>query len=532
MRPPALAASRLRVEGPGGARLVDGVDLEIGAGEVLALVGASGSGKSLTALALIGLVPPPARAAGGTVALDGGAPRAGPDLRGIRGVGVGLVPQDPAASLDPVRRVGDQVAETLRAHRAMGRREAAARARAALGEVGLDRDDHPHRLSGGQRRRALIAIALAPGPRVLVADEPTASLDAPVQSEVLELLDRRRRERGLAVLLISHDMGAVARLADRVAVMDRGRIVESGPASAVLRSPRHPATRALVDAAVRPRSPAPSRPEPPPGRPLLEARGLGRAFPSRRGRPGVRALEGVDLRVGEGEVVGVVGASGSGKTTLARLLVRLDAPTAGRALVGGVDVAQASGAELVAVRRTVQMVFQDPYISLDPRVRVGASIAEPMAIHGLGGPSRAERRSHRRARVADLLAAVGLDPDTAARRPAELSGGQRQRVALARALSLEPRALVLDEPASALDAATAARMAGLLADLRAGRGLAYLLISHDLAAVAGLADRVAVMHEGRIVEEGPPGALMASPAHPATRRLVRAAQDLSLVPWS
>jgi ABC-type glutathione transport system ATPase component len=258
---------------------------------------------------------------------------------------------------------------------------------------------------------------------------------------------------------------------------------------------------------------------------VLEARGLTRVH---RGRGGeVRAVDHLDLALGAGEVVGLVGASGSGKTTLARLMVRLDVPDGGSARVGGVDLSTASSAELAAARRTVQVVFQDPYLSLDPRLSVGTSIAEPMAIHGLPG-SRAARRE----RVGALLERVGLDPAMATRRPAALSGGQRQRVALARALALDPRALVLDEPLSALDTATGARIMALLGELRAERGLSYLLISHDLAGVAAVADRVAVMDRGRIVEQGAPAALLADPAHPATRALARAAQDLSLVPWS
>ncbi len=529
MSPPALSARGLRVAGPDGSVLVDGVDLDLRAGEVLALVGASGAGKSLTALSLIGLVPPPARALGGVVLLGGDAlPGSAAGMRAVRGGRIGFVPQDPAAALDPVRRVGDQVAETLRAHAPLGRHEARERARAALAEVGVVRDDHPHRLSGGQRRRALIAMALGPGPRVLIADEPTASLDAPVQVDILDLIDRRRAELGLAVLLISHDLAAVARIADRIAVMDAGRIVETGDARTVLTTSTHPVTRSLRTGPGRARhGPAPAAS----GAPLLEARGLGRTFPGRRGAPPVRALADIDLAVGEGEVVGVVGTSGSGKTTLGRLLLRLDAPSAGSAWVAGVDVASVGGDDLADARRVVQPVFQDPYLSLDPRLSVGASIAEPMAIHRMGGDSRRARRVFRRDRVADLLAAVGLDPSLARRRPAELSGGQRQRVALARALALEPRALVLDEPVSSLDAATGARMMDLLGALREERGLAYLLISHDLAGVAAVCDRVVVLHEGRLVEQGHPGALLRAPAHPATRALAEAAQVLSAAPW-
>jgi len=526
-----LSARGLRVEGPGGAVLVDGVDLDLRRGEVLALVGASGAGKSLTGLALVGLVPPPARAAGGTVSLDGVTLPGEAGWRAVRGARIGVVPQDPAAALDPVRRVGDQLAETLRAHTSLGRAAARERAREMLAEVGVTRDDYPHRLSGGQRQRALIAMALGPAPGVLIADEPTASLDAAVQVGVLDLIDRRRAGLGLAVLLISHDLGAVARLADRVAVMEGGRIVETGEARVVLGAPAHPRTAALVAGVPRVRRGGGAR-TPTMSTPVLEARGLVREYPSRRGRPAVRALDGVDLTVGEGEVVGLVGASGSGKTTLGRLLLRLDTPTTGSARVAGVDVATATGDELRTVRRTVQPVFQDPYLSLDPRLSVGASIAEPMAIHGIGGANWRQRRAHRRARVAELLRAVGLDPATALTLPAGLSGGQRQRVALARALALDPRVLVLDEPVSSLDAATGARMIALLGELREARGLAYLLISHDLATVAAVADRIVVMHEGRIVEEVAPAALLASPAHPATRALAEAAQALSLAPWA
>ena len=522
MSGPVLSVRGLRVIGPGGEALVDGVDLDLRAGEIVGLVGESGAGKSLTALSLLGLVPLPAHAAGGEVVLEGerlDAMRPA-GLARVRGARIGLVPQDPAAALDPVRRVGAQIAETLRAHAPMGRAEAARRAAEALAEVGVVRDDHPHRLSGGQRQRAMIAMALAPGPAVLIADEPTASVDPAVRMAILDLIAIRAREAGLAVLLISHDLGAVARVAGRVLVMDGGRIVEEGPPSLLSRAARHPRTvRLAAAAALAPPATAP-RVQGARERPVLEARDLSCEL---RGRSGarVRVVDGVSLAIAPGETLGLVGASGSGKTTLARSLVGLVPPSGGALLVDGADPA-----------RTVQIVFQDPYLSLDPRLSVAASIVEPLAIHRVGGASRADRRAHRARRSGELLAAVGLHPQIGARRPAQLSGGERQRVAIARALALEPRLLVLDEPISSLDPSIGARIMDLLAGLRAERGLSYLLISHDLAAVASAADRVAVMDAGRIVEEGPSARVLAAPVHPRTVELVEAAQALSLVPWA
>ncbi|MFB6832196.1 dipeptide ABC transporter ATP-binding protein [Streptomyces hydrogenans] len=516
---------------------VRGVDLIVRPGEVLALVGESGSGKSTTAHAVLGLLPPGARVDGGTIRYAGTDLAAADEsvLRAHRGRAIGLVPQDPAVSLNPVQRVGSQVAEVLLLHGLAADRDTAhARAAELLGEAGLDRPrdrarQYPHELSGGMRQRVLIAIALAARPRLLVADEPTSALDVTVQRTILDHLDTLTRTSETAVLLITHDLGVAADRAGRVAVMARGRVVETGPTDEVLTSPRHPYTKTLLAAAPAfaparrtPSGTAKARdggtPAPAPAD-LLTAENLVKEYPHRRtGRhtPPPPAVDGVSLRVARGETLALVGESGSGKSTTARLLLRLTDPTAGRITFDGQDVTRLRGAALRALRRRLQIVYQNPYTSLDPRLPVAEIVAEPLRAFRVAG------RAERARRVAVLLDRVHLPADVARRRPAELSGGQRQRVAIARALALRPDLVVCDEPVSALDVSAQAHVLDVLAELQREDGLSYLFITHDLAVVRRIAHRVAVMRHGRIVETGPVETVFTEPREAWTRALLDA----------
>ena len=545
--PRTLEVDDLRVE-LGGRAVLRGVSLALRAGRVAALTGESGSGKSTTALAVMRLLPPGARVAG-RVALDGRDLLALPEaeMRRVRGAAVGLVAQDPMAALDPLQRIGAQVAEAVRAHARVPRAEATARARAALVRAGLPPEAagprrYPHEISGGQRQRATIAMAIAARPGFLVADEPTAALDVLARARALALLRRLVDEEGLGLLLITHDLAAAAQIADTVTVLRDGRVVEQGPAARVLAAPRHPHARALVAAARAPGH-APElnpglAPALAPGPPLLELRGVVRDHALPRGLGGLlgraprrRVVRDASFTIARGESVGLVGESGSGKTTLARAVLGLEPVQAGEIRLAGEPVGPAMGR---ALRRRVQAVFQDPYGSFDPRWRVERLVAEPL--HLLDAPPRGAAR---REAVARALRAVGLAPEDAGRFIHAFSGGQRQRVAIARALVIEPELIVLDEAVSALDARVRARVLGLLADLRARRGLAYLFISHDLAVVRRVAQRVLVMREGAIVEQGPTEAVLTAPRHPYTRALVAAAPQLpgsqppgSQPPWS
>ena len=505
----------------GDRRVVRDVSFALDRGETLALVGESGSGKSLTALSLLQLLPAGA-ACTGRVVLDGqsmlDAPA--PALRRARGGTAGIIFQEPMTSLNPLHQVGRQVAEAVALH---GRRPDRAGVAALLAEAGFpdaaDRlDAYPHQLSGGQRQRVMIAMALANDPALLIADEPTTALDVTIQAGILDLLAREKRARGLALLLISHDLNVVRRHADRVAVMKDGQVVEAGPVAAVFARPQHPYTRMLI-AAEPGGAPAPL----PAGTPdLVAAADVTVRFPVRRGLlrrvvSEVRAVDGVSLAVREGETVGLVGESGSGKTTLGLALLRMQAAE-GRILFEGRDIGALRRSELRPLRRRMQVVFQDPYGSLSPRMAVGEIVAEGLRVHEprLAAAARA-------ARVAAVLDEVGLPADAAARYPHEFSGGQRQRVAIARAVVLQPRLIVLDEPTSALDRSVQVQIVDLLRGLQRRHGLAYLFISHDLAVVRALAHRVAVLRGGRVVEQGPANELFASPRDPYTRALMAAA---------
>jgi len=526
MSGPVLQVRGLTVGTGTGFQAVRGIELEIAAGEVLAVVGESGSGKTATGRALMGLLPPGLKVLGGTVRFQGRElPIDRPDrLRPVRGPGIGMVFQEPMTSLNPALTIGRQMAEGLALHRRMRPAEIRALCVAMLERVGITDaarclGAHPHEFSGGMRQRIMLASVMALRPALLIADEPTTALDTLTQAEVLDLMMGLTREHGTAVMLITHNLGLVARYAARAVVMHRGRIVETGAARALLAAPRQDYTRQLVAALPR-RGPA--RPPVTGAAPVIAAEGLCVDFAGRRRlfRPGrsVQAVRGVDLAIRPGEVVALVGGSGSGKTTLGRAMLRLIPASGGAVRFRGSDVTAARGPALAGFRQSCQIVFQDPYSSLDPRMRVGAIVAEALRGFGLARPVLA-------ARVAEALAEVSLD-GLGERFPHELSGGQRQRVAIARALVRRPAFVVADEPVSALDMTIQKQVLQLLRDLQSRHGFACLFVSHDLAAVEEIADRVAVMNEGRIVEQGPRDRIYDAPEHPYTRALLAASPRL------
>ncbi|GAB3672536.1 ABC transporter ATP-binding protein [Salinisphaera aquimarina] len=585
-------------------RAVDDVSFSIAAGETLALLGESGCGKSMTALSLMGLAPRPA-----TRVLDGRVALAGSDLlalserelRAVRGKRIGMVFQEPMSALNPVLTVGQQIGEALSAHLGLRGKAIRERGLALLEEVGMPEparrwDAYPHQLSGGLKQRVVIAIALAGEPELLIADEPTTALDVTIQAQILALLARLQRERGMALLLITHDLAVVNEVADRVAVMYAGHIVELADRDTLFAAPRHPYTRKLFaslpgaaqrgqqlaaiagtvppltatmpacrfadrcehawaacfetpptwsrdhGSAVRchlydashkgePLSAEPpvaqaqrdqARPDTSADAPLLDARDVAVHFPITKGLfkrtvGYVKAVDGVSLTLKAGRTLALVGESGCGKTTLGRALARLLDPTAGRVDFGGRDLARLSGGELRRARRQLQMIFQDPFSSMNPRMLVGEILAEGLVAQRIG-----KNAAERRARAAGLLADVGMPEAALDRYPHEFSGGQRQRICIARALALEPQLLVCDEPTSALDVSVQAQVLNLLKRLQAERDLAYLFITHDMAVVSYLADDIAVMYLGRIVESGPAEKLLREPKHPYTQALLSA----------
>ena len=504
------------------AHAVDGVSLDISRDEILCIVGESGSGKSLTAHAIMDLLPRGVRASGGQILFDGVDLLKEPHqaMRKRRGRDIAMIFQDPMAALNPVVVIGRQITEQIRAHRTITQAQALKQAGDLLAEMGLKDiagllKSYPHQLSGGQRQRVMIAMALSLSPRLLIADEPTTALDVTTQAQILKLIKRIQSEREMSVLFITHDFGVVADMADRVAVMRHGHILESGTTSAVLGNPSHSYTRALIAAVPHGESALP----PSPGvRPLVEVRGLTKRF--RRGglfsRGAVTtAVDDVSLTLSRGETLGIVGESGSGKSTLARCVIRLLDPDAGEVLLDGADIAHMKAGRLRPLRRRIQMVFQDPFSSLNPRQTVGDIITAGPRIYG-----EAPKQAHSRA--AEMLELVGLNPQVMDRLPHEFSGGQRQRIGLARALMLKPDVLIADEPVSALDVTVQAQVLKLLDDVRMQMNLAMLFITHDMRVAAQVCHRVMVMRHGKVVESGPTRDIFAAPSDDYTKALLAA----------
>jgi peptide/nickel transport system ATP-binding protein len=588
-------------------RAVDGVTFQVAAGETLGIVGESGSGKSVTALSLMRLLEEPARIVGGEVRFEGRDVLAmnADELRALRGDGIAMVFQDPMTSLNPVLRIARQLVETMRAHGRFSDEQATARAVSLLGRMGITAPErainsYPHQFSGGMRQRVMLAMGFSNEPALLIADEPTTALDVTIQAQILDLIAELNRDFGAAIILISHALGVIANVCQRVIVMYAGEVVEEGPTEQVLADPRHPYTWALINAVPRidrhlpgtrrlttiegaPPDPlaipsgcrfaarcpfriarcdehpallalAPGRktrcwvtqsgeplPAPPTARPatvttasttgepvspapepLLSVRGLVKHFPLPRDgffqpRKVVRAVEGVDLDVAAGETVGVVGESGCGKSTFARLVVRIHEPTAGSIRFAGHEIAAASASAIRPLRRRMQMVFQDPYASLNPRMTVGDILSEPIRFHGL-----TKTTAETTERVEELLSAVGLSPKMAIRYPHEFSGGQRQRISIARALALKPEFIIADEPISSLDVNIQAQIINLLIDLQERFRLTYLFIAHDLAVVRHISDRIAVFYLGKVMEIAPAEDLFTASLHPYTRYLISA----------
>jgi peptide/nickel transport system ATP-binding protein len=519
-----LTLDRLSVRLPKGAdrtHAVQDASLTIAAGEILCVVGESGSGKSIMANAVMQLLP-------GGVALDGGrvlfegrdlAKASAAEMRAVRGAGIAMVFQEPMTALNPLRSIGDQIGEMFRIHTDLSKREIRAKVLGLLEDVRIPDplrtvDAYPHELSGGQRQRAMIAMALALDPKLLIADEPTTALDVTTQAQILTLIRELQSRRNTAVLFITHDFGVVAEIADRVAVMQHGVIVEQGAADDVLHRPQHPYTRQLI-AAVPPLTAPPPRPMS--DQTILSIDNVSKIFRTGgflgRGARVTEAVKAVSLKLPRGATLGIVGESGSGKSTLARCIIRLLDPDGGSILLEGQDWATMPREQVRRATRHMQMVFQDPFASLNPRHKAEELVAQGPIIHGTP-------RKQALAEARELFALVGLDPAAGDRLPHEFSGGQRQRIGLARALALKPDVLIADEAVSALDVSVQAQVLKLLADLRERLGLSIIFITHDLRVAAQICDLVAVMKDGAVVEHGPAGEVFNAPQHPYTQALL------------
>lgn len=518
--------------------VVEGVSFSLEAGQTLALVGESGSGKTLTCRAILRILPGQAKLRSGRIMFDGDE---GPvdllavserAMRSIRGDQISMIFQEPMRSLSPLHRIGNQVSEVLRLHRGIGPAESKKRVLATFEQVGFPDPErvwmaYPFELSGGMRQRAMIAMAMVARPDLLIADEPTTALDVTTQAQVLGLINDLQKDTGMSVILVTHDLGVVANMAEQVVVMNQGRVMESGPASLVLGDPGHGYTKRLIAAA--PMIPEVANPVPPLDKRdvILSLRKVSKTYVVSTGRwrekKAVHACQDVNLVLPRGKTLAIVGESGSGKTTAARMALGAERPDSGGEVLfrarrddEPLRVDQMDRQQRFAFQRQAQMVFQDPYSSLSPRMRIQDTLYEPLEIHEIG-----DRRS-RRDKAAEMLRSVGLDPNMLQRYPHAFSGGQRQRLSIARALMLDPVLLVCDEPTSALDVSVQNQILTLLEDIRDRLGLSYLFISHDLAVVSRIADEVAVMRQGIIVEQAPPDTLFYDPKHPYTKALIAA----------
>ncbi len=528
---PALTIENLNVTfatDGGDVRAVEGVSLSVRSGEVLAIVGESGSGKTVTAKTILGLLPETATASGVVlIGNDNVIEVSHARLREIRGTGTAMVFQEPSTALNPVFTVGWQIAEGLRAHGKYTRKQARAKAIDFLTRVGIPDaesriDYYPHQFSGGQKQRIVIAMALVLEPGIIVADEPTTALDVTVQAEILDLLRRCRNEFNAAIVLITHNMGVVADLADRVAVMYQGKIVEEADVVSLFHHPQDAYTKRLLAAVpligsgtAKTKERALKRGLAEQGEPVIVAEDLVIEYPGRLGKGGFRAVDGVSFSIAEREVLGLVGESGSGKTTIGRAIAGLTKTTGGSLKVLGKEMVGVKERDFRPLRRDIGFVFQDPATSFNPLLTIAECVAEPFIVHGEAGDAKAARK-----RVDELLEAVQLPRSFGDRYPHELSGGQRQRASLARGIALKPKLLVADEPTSALDVSVQAKVLELFAEIQREFGFAALFISHDLAVVDILADRIAVLYKGRLVEEGTGDEVLVAPKHPYTQRLL------------